>query len=552
MTIEAVVASSAPVQRQDARGPFLEILDVNGLDLNGSRGSSILDSHQQAGIDNILGVLDGVRIEGDKIIGTIRLTSRPERAATVADIREGIISNMSAGYRVETWREGTDAAGNRTRTATKWCIHEASFVSVPADRNARTRSDDRTEANRQIRHLAERAGVDPTSLIDSGATVEHARSFIMESLISRSAVPLSAHNRATLDNPAFRVAAMGEALYARATPSYRPSAAAAPFCGLTIPEMARECLQRAGVNVMGFGGVALIDRALSSSDFPLLLADTTGRTLRASYDQATSAIKRLGRETTANDFRTKHRLMLDSGGLTLEKVTELGEFRYGGMTEGEETYALDSYGKIISISRKALINDDLGAFTDLTRRMGQAAASFEADFLTALVVSNAGVGPKMSDGLNLFDAAHGNINAVTGAAPSETTLSAARLAMRRQTGLGGQLIVVEPAFVVVPPELETTTEKVLSTIRAIQVADVNVFAKLALVVEPRLTSATAWYVVADPAQCDGLEYCYLAGMPGPQTESKVGFEVDGMSVKVREDFGGGFVDHRGWYRNAGA
>ena len=135
---------------------------------------------------------------------------------------------------------------------------------------------------------------------------------------------------------------------------------------------------------MGVGGVALIDRALSSSDFPLLLAaDTTGRTLRASYDQATSAIKRLGRETTANDFRTKHRLMLDSGGLTLENFTELGEFRYGGMTEGEETYALDSYGKIISISRKALINDDLGAFTDLTRRMGQAAASFEADFLTS-------------------------------------------------------------------------------------------------------------------------------------------------------------------------
>ena len=69
-----------------------------------------------------------------------------------------------------------------------------------ADRNARTRAaDDRTEANRQIRHLAERAGVDPTSLIDSGATVEHARSFIMESLIQRSAAaPLSAYNRSDL------------------------------------------------------------------------------------------------------------------------------------------------------------------------------------------------------------------------------------------------------------------------------------------------------------------------------------------------------------------
>ena len=49
----------------------------------------------------------------------------------------------------------------------------------------------------------------------------------------------------------------------------------------------------------------------------------------------------------------------------------------------------------------------------------------------------------------------------------------------------------------------------------------------------------------------GLEYAYLAGAPGPQIETRVGFEVDGVQLKVRLDFGGGFVDWRGWYTNAG-
>jgi hypothetical protein len=110
------------------------------------------------------------------------------------------------------------------------------------------------------------------------------------------------------------------------------------------------------------------------------------------------------------------------------------------------------------------------------------------------------------------------------------------------------LIDVTPRFVLVPPDLETDMEKALSAIQATKTNDVNPFAALSLVVEPRLASATKWYVVADPAMVDGLEFAYLEGAPGPQIESKVGFEVDGVQTKVRLDFGCGWIDHRGWYR----
>ena len=552
-TIEAVLATATPVPRTDVRGQYLEILDVRGLDLEASKGVAVLDSHQQKGLSNVLGTVASLSIERDAAIGSIRLTDRPDAAATVGDIRSGIVNSLSIGYVVHNWRDGTDSAGNRTRTATAWEIREASFVSVPADRNARTRSDDRSELDRQITDMARRAGVDPRPIIERASNIEAARSDIMFEMQLRSAVPISsAHNTRTLDDPANRAAAMGEALYMRVAPSHKPSAAAAQFVGLSIPDLARDCLTRVGLVPIGGSSVSLITRALAStSDFPLVLADVVNRTLRQSYDAATSAVKKLGREQTAPDFRKKHRIMLDSSGMTLEKVTETGEFRRTDkMKDAEETYALDSYGTIFGISRKALVNDDLGAFTDMTRRLGQAAAHFEAQFLVNLLTQNAGLGPKMSDGANLFDVSHGNV-AGTGAAMSSDTLSAARLAMRHQTGQTGGLIVVEPLWVLIPAELETSTEKLLTAIRPVVIDNVNIWSKLQIACEPRLTDPARWYLTADPAQIDGLEFSYLAGQPGPQVESRVGFEVDGVEVKVRLDFGAGFVDWRGWYTNKG-
>ena len=160
-TVEAVIASATPVPRQDQRGAFHEILDPAGLDIAGSRGASVLDSHNRSGLDAVLGTLDDIRIDGDQVIGTIRFSSRPEIDPIVADVRSGVIQHLSVGYEVSEWREGTvggtgggtGGGGIRTRTAIKWTIREASFVSVPADRTARTRSEPVRTTNRQIRDL---------------------------------------------------------------------------------------------------------------------------------------------------------------------------------------------------------------------------------------------------------------------------------------------------------------------------------------------------------------------------------------------------------------
>lgn len=346
-----------------------------------------------------------------------------------------------------------------------------------------------------------------------------------------------------------RAAAIGEALYARMNPSHQVSRAAARFAGMGVPEIARSLLAERG-SVSGMSQADVVTRALggmhSTSDFGLALQNFAHRTLQDSYAHAPSGLKQIASQSTARDFRNKTTVRL-SGFNDLEKVNEHGEFRRGTFQESGESYRVETFGKIFGITRQALVNDDLGAFARTARDMGQKALDFEANFLATLLQAN----PVMSDGKALFSADHKNLG--TPAALSVAELGKARLAMRHQTGLAGELISVTPSFLVVPAELETLGEQVLADIAAATTETVNPFSgKLQLVVEPRLTSATAWYVAASPSQEVGLEYSYLEGQPGPQIESRQGFEIDGVETRVRLDFGAGVLSHVPLYKNAGA
>ena len=69
---------------------------------------------------------------------------------------------------------------------------------------------------------------------------------------------------------------------------------------------------------------------------------------------------------------------------------------------------------------------------------------------------------------------------------------------------------------------------------------------------PRRAGRPRWYLIADPAQIDTVEYCYLEGQQGVYIETKQGFEVDGVEIKARMDFGAAALDYRGLQKNAGA
>lgn len=579
-TVEAILSTGADVVRFDFDGEYIERLsiDASAIDLTRAEGAPVLDSHRQDALDRILGRLQSVRIENGALVGTIKISSRHD--AVLDDIEDGIIRGVSIGYTIEAHSDEVDRdTGQRLRLATSWTLVEASLVAVPADAASTVRSgampetkgaarpqtpesggaavQTRANINAEIRSIAETFELPQEfvdGLIDQGATVDQARAAALTELQQRQSSPLRTRvtNVRAVEDPQEMIRAMGEAQYARANPAHELGERARDFYGMTTLDLARDCLTRAGEAVTGASASALITRALqTTSDYPMIFADTVNRTLMASYQAAPSTLKTVSKRSSARDFRRKTKIQLGEGP-TLEKVNEHGEFKSGSMAEAKESYAIETFGRIVGFTRQALINDDIGALTDPAAKLGTAASDFEAQFLVDLLESGAGLGPDMDDGKSLFHSDHGNI-AASGAALSEATLSQARLAMRTQTGLAGRRINVSPKFLVVPPELETDAEKLLAAIQPAQSGDVNPFSgKLNLLVEARLSSATRWYVAADPMVIEGLEYSYLQGEEGPQIETRAGFEVDGMEFKVRLDFGAAFLDWRSWFANEGA
>ncbi|MBO6522164.1 MAG: Mu-like prophage major head subunit gpT family protein [Rhodospirillales bacterium] len=583
-TVEVIWSTGAAVKRRDFDGAYIEklSLDPKAVDLSRLNGASVLDAHRQSAVRDVLGTVRDASVDGKLGTATLQFSARPEVEPIWQDVTAGILRHISVGYTVEDWADSSDA-GSRVRTAVRWTPHEISLVPSPADPGAHVRMEDtmpdtspstpeadaetqtraslnRSQVNAEIRSIARVAGLDQTfvdDLIDREADADEARRAAFEALAKRSNANIRTEQirveiGESQDDPALRCRQMGEALYARINPRHDLSEPSRRYAYATPVDMAKELLTLRGDATTGLSPATLITRALhTTSDFPIILGDTVGRVLRDSYQAAPSGIRQLGRQTSARDFRSVNKIMLGEAPL-LEKLNEHGEIKAGTMAEAREAYKVDTWARKIGITRQVLVNDDLGAFSDLARRMGQAAAETEARILVDLLESNSGNGPKLTDNKTLFHADHGN-KAGTGAVISDATLSSARLALRTQKGIEDRTTRVTPKYLLVPPALETEAEKWLASVSPAKAADVNPFSgSLTLVVEPRLASATRWYVTADPGEIGGLEYAYLSGNEGPQVESKSGWDVDGVEIRVILDFGAGFVDHRGWFANAGA
>lgn len=396
---------------------------------------------------------------------------------------------------------------------------------------------------------------------DTSCTLEAAKSRLLAHL-AQGAEPLGGRYVARTpdmehESPESRRALMAEALaYRMGGPAPRDGN---PYRHATFADAAREVLAHRGVDTRDLSPSQIVRAALThtTSDFATLLQDVGNRSLRQAYQAAPSGIMRIARKTTAPDFRAKYRVQLGEWPELLE-VPEGSEFKAGSIASSQETYRLRTYGRTFGITRQALVNDDLGAFADMVRAFGRSAVELQAKVLVDLLTAATGVGPTMSDTKALFHTDHGNL-AGSGAALDVTSLGAARAAMRLQKGLDGVTpINAEPRFILVPAALETKAEQVIASIYAATTTDVNPFSgRLEVVVDPRLdgaytNSAKAWYVFADPATLDTIEYAYLDGDEGPVVEAEPGFRIDGVEIKCRLDFGAGVLDWRGAYRNPGA
>lgn len=329
------------------------------------------------------------------------------------------------------------------------------------------------------------------------------------------------------------------------------------FRGFDLGDFARDCVERAGVSTRGMSKNEIAVRAMhSTSDFPFILENVVTKSLRAGYEGTQRTFLPFSRRATLPDFKQISRVQL-GGAPNLKRVLEGAEYEQGTIGDGAEKYAVQKYGRIVAITWETIINDDLDALTRIPQAFGASAADLESDLVYAILTGN----PAMSDGKALFHADHGNLGAPAGLDDAldpavANPIAEMRKLMLLQKGIEGRYITVRPKFLIVPPELEEVALKITNaTILATKSQDVNVVGPtLTPIVEPRLHdgSTTAWYGAAEPSTVDTIEYAYLQGHEGVFTETKNGFEVDGVQVKCRHVFGAKAIDFRGLFKNQGA
>jgi len=236
--------------------------------------------------------------------------------------------------------------------------------------------------------------------------------------------------------------------------------------------MGRDFLEAHGQNTRGLDRMTLATRMLhfrsggpmGTSDFSSLFANVANKRLRSAYDENAGTYALWARRApNAPDFKSMSIVQL-AGAPDLLQTNEAGEFKYGAMTDGGETYAVLTYGRIVSLTRQAIVNDDLRAFERLVTAFGFAARRLENRTVYSQLTANAA----LADGGLLFNAtalttAGGHANYVaSGAGLAIGTLTTGRTAMRLQKGLQAEELNLAPSYLIVPAALEQTAYNLTS------------------------------------------------------------------------------------------
>lgn len=648
-TIEVVWTTGASVRRYDWYNdtPYDEALLVTPEAVDMSRFDAgtvqVLDGHRvYGGVSAILGIALRGSIENGEGRATLRLSSRPEVAGIVGDIKAGIIRAISFGYQVTRYEitraiDRTDGVNVPLYTAAAWQPNEISFVTVGADADASTRdqptngvlcefttrapaqsqlnqessmstqgtqsgapSNAPNDATRNapanppaitetpaggddaavraaqeaatraadITDLCTRHGVSnlAAGLIRSGNSIDQARQAVLDELARDTNAGGGNTNvriQVVSDEHQVRMAGIEEAMMHRIHAGTKLTDNGRQYRGMSLLEIGRDFLEARGVNTRGMDRMTLATNVLqyrsgmhSTSDFASIFANVANKRMRAAYEENQGTYTQWARRApNAPDFKNISIVQL-SGAPDLLKTNEHGEFTYGTMKDAGVNYALVTYGRMVSLTRQAIINDDLRAFERLVTAFGASSSRLE----NRLVYSQLTANPVMGDGTALFHASHGNLATGAGSALQQSALKAGRTAMRVQKGLAGEELNLAPNFLIVPANLEQDAYQLTSSnyVPAKQ-ADVNEFraggrTAVEPIVEPILdgVNPAEWYLASNNSQVDTVEYCYLDGAEGPVIESEVGFEVDGVTWKCRLDFAAKAVDHRGLYKGAGA
>ena len=563
---------------------------------------TVLFNHDR---DAVVGHIEKVWLEDNRGKALVRFDTDEQSETIFQKVQSGTLQGVSVGYAIYRYEvledEDTKSTNGRFNgpayVVTDWEPLEISIVSVPADptvgvgRSAEeihtsidtqednTRMDqEKTLEVQEVKSTPVETGITQEDLqkameqerkrtseitalfrdfdvegadeaIVMGVSVDEARAMVMDQLRARNKGVSVTMGEAESDK--FRAAAQDAVLMAAGIPVADAAPGAQELRGHSMVELARESLQREGLKANFGDNMELARQAINStSTFPAIMANLANKSVMVGFNEAETTYQIWAGKGSNRDFKEAARVALSEAG-NLELVPEGGQFQQDFLGEASARTKVATYGKLFSLTRQAIINDDLGLFSKIATKYGSAAKRLVNKMVYAQLTGNV----KMQDNIALFDTKHGNV-AGTGEALSVKAIAKAITAMRRQKGITGDATLnITPKYLVVPPELEMTAYQIVNSTAAVDGVNSGVAnpykGRFIVVADAELTDPDAWYLVADASQHDTIEVTYLNGVETPRLETRQGFDVDGIEYKVAFDCGVSALDFRGVFKNAG-
>lgn len=670
-TVELVWATAGVRVMRGFYDRFWEELSLDPKHVRMERLSSgrapLLNSHDDYDLGGVLGVVESAKVDGKTGTAVVRFAKAedsPEADKIFRLVQDGIIANVSVGYRVHRF-EKIEIEGDKipVQRATDWEPLEVSLCPIGADAGAGTRSaelagtnlcefttrseettmpkttdstpsaapavtpaptpetaapvatpapvvDDvtraaETEATRavavreeQVRvrtilDLCKRRGLGDdfaNKLVTGNVQLDGptgARAAILDADATRSE-QIVTENHIRIEGgesdrekfirgvSAWIFEATGVAgklaraqkmdpVLSKVAPRHFADLALDPgeFRGMRLVDIAEECLKRSGVKTRGMSRMQIVGEVFkrsayqTTSDFAVLFENVMHKTLLGAYATQDDTWAKFCKTDTVPDFRPSNRFRSASLG-TLDLVNESGEIKHKAIGDGTKTViSVQSYADILGLSRKTIIDDDMGALTDMAQKLGRAARLTIESAVYALLNANAGLGPTQTDGQPFFHSNRTNVNS-TGSALSSAAIDADRVVMGKQMDVGSnEYLNLRPSVLLVPDGLYAAARIINSSIydhdgTKLQKPNPVVGLFSEVVGSPRLTVTTRRYLFTDPASVAAIVVAFLEGQgQAPTMEVKDGWDVDGVEWKVSLDFKAQMFDPKGAVTNIG-
>ena len=542
--------------------------------------------------DTVIGKILSVELDKNerKLRASVRFDEDEESDKIYQKVKSGTLKGVSVGYMVNVWEdvaEGATSTDGRftgpCSVATRWTPYELSIVSIPADttvgvgrslenqdlengdvkmkdQNTPQVTPENTPEKPQVNEneareagmMAERQrvqeigalcrqfGIDGEKFINDGMTVEAARAAVLDQLANERQGQNVTVQVDEMDK--FRAAATDGLAMRAGLHLDKPAAGAGDFRGKRMLRLAAECIEREkSMNTRNMTDEQLVREALTGTGaFPGILSNVANKSMAQAYQTAPTTYQLWTGKGSNTDFKAATRYRLSEAD-ELEKVNENGEFKHGELTENSVSATVATYGKTFSLTRQAIINDDMGALKTLPSIYGAACRRMINKMVYAILTDNPTI-----EGAALFHASHGNLQTQ---GLTVAGLGKIKAAMAKQKNIGGkEFLNIQPAYLIVPVDLEVEAAQLINSVvdPSKNNAAINPFAnKLSVVADPELSASNVFYMAAAPGIVPTIEVTSLNGNETPTMESAVQFDTLGIKWRIYHDVGVNLLDFRG-------